>query len=76
MLKLPDVLEQNYGLHRDKMKSYIVEKRIRIGVAKFKVTNQVMREDLLRLSFPSWQGEREHRIGNTLYIIRLISPEI
>ena len=58
------------------MKSYIVEKRIRIGIAKFKVTNQVMNEDLLRMSFPSWQGEKEYRIGNTLYIIRLISPEI
>lgn len=76
MLKLPEEREQNYGLLRGKMKSYIVEKRIRIGVAKFKVTNQVMREDLLRMSFPSWQGEKEHRIGNVLYIIRLISPEI
>ena len=76
MLKKLDVLEQNYGLRRDRMKKYIVEKRVRTGIAKFKITNKVMTEDVLRMSFPSWQGATEHKVGKILYIIRLISPEI
>ena len=61
---------------RQSIKKYIVETRIRTGVAKFKTTNSVMSEDQVKMSFPSWKGEVEHRIGNVLYIIRLISPEI
>ena len=58
------------------MKKYIIEKRIRTGVAKFKSSNQVMNEDLVKLTFPSWKGEQEHRVGKILFIIRLIAPEI
>lgn len=58
------------------MKKYIVEKRIRTGVAKFRVTNQVIEEDLLKMSLPNWKGEKEYKVGNVLYIIRLISPEV
>lgn len=58
------------------MKNYIVEKKERIGIANFKITHSVMSEEQVKMSFPTWNGDKIHKVGRYLYRILLISPEI
>jgi len=58
------------------MKKYIVSKKQRIGIANFKTTDSVMTEDQVKMAFPTWSGDKIHKVGRYIYQILLISPEI
>ena len=58
------------------MKNYIVEKRERIGIANFRSSHSVMSEEQVKMSFPTWKGDKIHKVGRYIYQILLISPEI
>jgi hypothetical protein len=58
------------------MKNYIVSKKKRIGIANFKITHSVMSEDQVKMTFPTWDGNKIHKSGRYIYEILLISPEI
>lgn len=58
------------------MKKYIVEKSTRIGIANFKTVTSIMSEQQVKMSFPTWNGSYDHKVGKFFYKIILISPEI
>lgn len=55
------------------MKQYKVIKYIRTGLSRFEKKEIMMSEDMVRMSFPTWNGDFVHHIGRDIYHIEEIN---
>ena len=54
------------------MKKYRVVKWKRTGLSRFESSESIMKEDTVRMNFPTWQGGTVHRVGRYIYHINEI----
>ncbi len=51
------------------MKQYKVIKFTRTGLSRFEKKEIMMSEDMVRMSFPTWNGDVVHHVGRDIYHI-------